>query len=147
MNLLNLENLILQNINSVNKLSSLQNLVKLYNSNDWNNYVCFDNDTYKKNLVCRHESFEIYVICWKKGQKSNIHDHPQNGCIMLLLDGELVEKKYDTNLNLIENNKLISRDIGYLEGNNIFHEIISKTDSISLHIYSPSLYVQKIYSS
>ena len=48
------------------------------------------------NLIFRNEKYEIYLICWNKKQISKIHDHPENGCILKVLKGELIEYRYDT---------------------------------------------------
>ena len=45
-------------------------------------------------LVYQNDKFEIYVICWSNNCLSLIHNHPQRGCLMKILDGILEEELY-----------------------------------------------------
>jgi len=72
-------------LNNNQKLDSLVYLVKNYNGNDWKDYVSFNQEKYKKNLVIKNDKLEIFVICWNNNQKSCIHNHTTNGCIMKIL--------------------------------------------------------------
>lgn len=42
-------------LNNNQKLDSLVYLVKDYNSNDWEDYVSFNKEKYKKNLVIKND--------------------------------------------------------------------------------------------
>ena len=42
-------------LNNNQKLDSLVYLVKDYNSNDWEDYVSFNQEKYKKNLVIKND--------------------------------------------------------------------------------------------
>ena len=82
----------------------------------------------------------MYLICWKPNQESKIHNHPSNGCIYKILEGELIETKYDINkINLYES-KIIKPDtVGYIDDTIAYHKMsnLSYYNSTSLHIYSP----------
>ena len=45
-----------------------------------------------------NELFEIIIISWNYNQKSPIHNHPENGCLMKILKGSLTEEKYNNKL-------------------------------------------------
>jgi len=132
-----------------NKLSDFKLCVKEYSGDDWKKYVSFSEDKYKKNLVKRNDQLEIFVICWNNNQISAIHDHPSNGCILKVLQGEL-EENYYNNINnkveLINVNLCKENSIGYQEGKNGLHSIKNNYNkTISLHIYSPPNYKLSFY--
>lgn len=110
------------------------------------NFVIFNEQSYSKNLVYSTDNYDIYYICWKKGQCSKIHDHPKNGCLMKILSGKLKETKYDIHKKIISENTLQINDVGYMEGNKIIHKIEALDDTISVHIYAPSSYIANIYN-
>ena len=79
---------------------------------------------------------------------SYIHDHPEGGCILKVLQGELIEHKYDTkNLELLEVLNHNKGSIGYIDNTIAYHRVgnDSKEKAISLHIYSPPEFVSNIF--
>ena len=52
---------------------------------------------YKRMLQYRDLNLEVYVICWEVGQKTLIHDHPKNGCLLRVLEGEICEEVFVQN--------------------------------------------------
>jgi cysteine dioxygenase len=118
---------------SLEKFKKYLNEINILNYQD---YIHFDDKTYKKNLVKRNQKIELYIICWKKGQSSSLHSHPKNGCLMKILNGNLEE--------IIHKNKEIKSNIYNENQISYIHDKIGKhiirsldTDTISLHIYSP----------
>jgi cysteine dioxygenase len=132
-----------------NKLCDFKLCVKEYSGDDWKKYVSFSEDKYKKNLVKRNDKLEIFIICWNNNQISGIHDHPSNGCILKVLQGELEEHYYNNvnnNVELINVNLCKENSIGYQEGKNGLHRIKNNDNkTISLHIYSPPNYKLSFY--
>lgn len=101
--------------------------------------------TYNKDLLYRNNDFEIVFITWGINAESCIHSHPENGCILTILDGDLIEERYNNNGELFEYNFLKMGNIGYMENKIGKHRIINKNDFnvYSLHIYSPSNFYNK----
>lgn len=132
-----------------NKLYDLKNYVEQYSGDDWKKYVSFTDDTYKKNLVKKNDELEMIVICWNNNQVSGIHDHPSNGCILKVLQGELEEHNYcniNNMLELLNVNLCKENSISYQEGKNGLHNIKNNDNkTISLHIYSPPNYKLSFY--
>ena len=129
-----------KNIN-FNYLSAYQYLFKNFNSLEWNNYVSFDDKNYKKNLVYRDNNYELFVVCWKPDQKTILHSHSENGCIIRMLKGNLTEKIYYNN-GIYKKHILTKDDITYID-NNIGKHIMennSENNAMSLHLYSPPNY-------
>lgn len=98
--------------------------------------------TYTKDVLFRNKNFEIVFISWGANSESPIHCHPKNGCILTILDGELIEERYNKNGVLCKYNFLKMGDVGYMENFIGTHKIINKNDFnvYSLHVYSPPGY-------
>lgn len=119
-------------------LKNMRPIINKYNNIDWKKYVYFDNNKYNRNTVYKNENIEMVIISWNNNQKSGLHDHPKNGCLMKILDGELNEYIYNEKLNLLKINNCKKDCISYQEGKNGIHDIINKNNkTVSLHIYSP----------
>ena len=103
-------------------------------------YVIFDKEKYKKNLVYRNSIYEIILIAWLPGQQTKLHDHPKNGCIMKIIEGELTEDLYT--FDKIVNTTYKKNDISYIDHTIGKHIITNNTNNktVSLHIYSPPNY-------
>ena len=146
MNLRNLFNSIKSNINleSYKNIRHLANILKNYDSDDWKKYIetndLSGNKSYTKSLVNKTADFSIYIITWKKHQESKIHNHSNNGCLYMILQGSLMENYYNNKLEYIGFKIVEKNNIGYIDNNLYYHNIINDTDNIavSLHIYSPS---------
>lgn len=122
-------------------------ILEKYNGNDWLSFAQFG-DKYNKILIKRTEYFELYLIFWNENQKSDIHDHPRQGCLMKILSGELQEQEYiNTNGEIKQSNlKILKKDkIIYKSGNEILHQIFSPQKSVSIHLYSPPFYEYQKY--
>ncbi len=145
------------NFNNIQNSNSILNIVSEYKSSDWKDYIpdseFFEQNKnsygYLKKLLFVNESFEVYLIFWSPLASSPIHDHPEKGCILKLLDGELNEELYQNKNNTIkylETHKIKPYDINNRNGNEILHKIINSNNfSTSLHIYYPPKFKQNIY--
>ena len=135
-----------------NTLQSFSQL-SLYNGSDWKKYILFNEEKYQRSLVFRNHNIEIFVISWNKNQGCNIHDHPEGGCLVRVMSGELEEVCYMKNNDLMvpyQRNILKKDMIGYQEGKNGLHTIKNinqKEGAVSLHIYSPPHYQPKFYKN
>lgn len=135
---------------------SLQGLIDIFNKNiyvveydmytlkhylereitDYKKYIKFSDKKYCKNLVYRNHTFEIYLICWKPNQKTNLHKHPENGCLMKILEGELKEER--VYWGTIKEKICKKNNILFIKGKEEhIIENISDKNAISIHIYSP----------
>ena len=133
------------------------NIVSSYDSNDWMKYHPSDeefNDLkntfgYYKKLIYDNDKFELYLIFWSPYANSPIHDHPEQGCVLKLLSGKLIEEVFINNNNIInfDHRNIISiNDINNRYGNKILHKIINLDDfSVSLHLYYPPKFKQNIF--
>ena len=98
-------------------------------------------DSYSRNRIFNNESFEILILAWDKDSKTPVHDHPENGCVLLLLDGSLVEERISEYTTIFS--KVIPGKLSYIDNTHGKHSITAKKKSWSLHIYSPPFYYDK----
>ena len=111
---------------------------------DWDKYINISNNNYSRNLIFKNDIFEAYLLNWKPGDKTHLHYHPSNGCIMKILKGSLNEiivdnKNTKNNKNNIIKNKYRTNEFSYIENNMGGHIIENNSNdfTFSLHIYSP----------
>lgn len=112
-----------------------------------NNNFKFNDVKYNKVKLdnLSNDIYEINVIFWLKNQKTPIHDHSSNGCLLHLLEGKLEQNIYDENLKIINKNIIDIDNLDYITNQIGFHDIIALENSISIHIYSPSNHIAKIF--
>ncbi|VBB17823.1 I cysteine dioxygenase [Yasminevirus sp. GU-2018] len=133
-------------------LVNCRDVLHRYTGDDWSVFVEYDNTTYKRVRLPNmcNDDFEFVLICWDKGQRSPIHDHPDNGCLVKVLQGELCEELYKKQRSLEGQYKRIGSrnnragDVSYMEKNVVIHRISNVSSNemegcktVSLHIYSP----------
>lgn len=130
-------NRIIKSLVTNRNLLENKNILSSYNSNDWKHYISFDKQDYKKNLVYRDNNFEMFVVCWLPNQETKIHNHPEGGCLLKILEGNMIEELYDKNFVLQEKNNLVMSDVRYIDDSIGIHKMKNnKENTISLHIYS-----------
>jgi len=133
-------------------LESAIPVVKTYNGSDWKSFCVEDSRRYKKIKVPIMETgqdFEIFIITWKPGQQSPIHDHATFGCILKVLQGELVESLFTEALTLKKQTRLFTGSIGFMKNEIGVHRVQNNSDitAVSLHVYAPSNHKMKIFTS
>lgn len=142
--------LISKNIQSGEKLKNLGYILEEYDGDDWKQFCSYCNEKYKRNLVKKDSNIEMLVLCWDDNQQSNIHSHPENGCIVKVLSGSIKEevyRKFGEEMELTECNIPSNNDIMYQEGNDGLHKITNISDgkTVTLHVYSPPDYKPIFY--
>ena len=142
---------IISNIKKGVKMKKMIKIIGGYNycNKEINRYKIFSDIKYKKNLIYRNKDYELFLICWKPGQISKIHNHSDNGCVFKVLEGTMTEFKYDIkNIKLLEEKKYDFNNVGYIDNEMAFHKFgnLDSNQSISLHLYSPPEKTMKIFS-
>ncbi len=106
----------------------------------------FEDLHYVKILLEQTTNYEIFMICWKAGQSTPIHDHPEGGCWMQVVQGELEETEYAyPTMYKMGVHTLGVGDIGYKQGHVLLHSIKALQNTISLHLYKPPKYKANTY--
>lgn len=145
-NINNLGKYISEYIKNGYELENLENIINSYEGSDWREYCNFCKKKYKRNLVYTDDNIDVYIICWDRYQESKIHNHPDNGCLVRVMEGELIEYDYNENNKFIKKNIINKNSISFKKGNYDRHNIINGEDkSITLHIYSPPNFVTKYF--
>ena len=126
----------------IKEIDKYKNLLENYNGSDWKNYIKLDKKKYQR-VKCYqgiNNNFAIYIISWNNFQSSSIHSHPKNGCLLKVLEGVLIEKRYKHD-RLIKNNKLEKNNVSYIHDNIATHKILNNNNFpvYSIHIYSPPI--------
>ena len=130
-----------QKINNTNynTLLDIAMILNNYKGSDWKEYITKSSNYYKK-LIYSNTQIEIFVITWMPGASTRIHDHPTKGCLVKILEGELIEDEFNNdNIVIFKNRNILKKDdIGFKINDNILHKINNFTDklTVSLHIYS-----------
>src|SRR3989442_897801 len=57
-------------------------------------HVRFSDRSYQRNLVRAGEWYNVWVMCWKNGQRSPVHDHAASACAVRVLRGTLTETRF-----------------------------------------------------
>jgi hypothetical protein len=91
-----------------------------------------------------NELFEMILICWDTNSETKIHDHPERGCILYLIDGQMEEYLYNKDLVLYKTTSFNSKSTSYMENSLGYHKLRCIDKAISLHIYSPPNYKMRI---
>lgn len=121
----------------------IKNLLLAYNENDWKNYIQPNEKQYNKIKIFENELFDIYVITWNLNQESNIHNHSSNGCWLKILEGNIEEKIYNSNFDLIKYNIQNTGEVSFIKDEIGYHRIknINNNISVSLHVYNPPNFI------
>ena len=116
-------------------------------------FIRFADRTYRRNLMRDGRWYNVWVLCWRNGQRSPIHDHRGSSCGVRVVEGTMTETLFEVAANgLIK--ATFSRDLGPggvvgSEDNDI-HQVSNlqadNADLVTLHVYSPPLAVMGTYS-
>lgn len=114
--------------------------------------VQFGPTVYRRNTIRHTEWYELLAICWRSGQRSPIHDHPQSSCAFRVIEGICTETRFErTPSGLISPTDTTRCEPGYIcAAQDADIHMVSNieppgTDLITLHIYSPPLHRMNRY--
>jgi len=128
--------------NSLKNKIPLKKLVKTMNNvnfdDEYINFVKENKNKYNRKTVFYNENLELVIITWLPGQKALLHNHPDNGCIFKILEGEIKENFVSID-NSTSTNYYKKGDFSYIDNNLGIHDMnnIYNKRCVSLHIYSP----------
>jgi len=122
------------------------------NEDDLRPYVAFKDGNYWRHRVCRNESVEMLVLCWRPGHKTPIHDHNGSHGVVRVHSGVLWESifAYDETAGLGYRSGRECQ-AGEVTGAGVpdIHRLGNPEDSgqdlITIHIYAPPLGVLNTY--
>jgi hypothetical protein len=142
-----------------NPQTKIKRLLESYNSNDWHDKIKHQRMyninpvihngleiekryNYTKTPVFLHDSpyFDMFIIGFPKLYRTNIHDHTHKDCFFKVLEGEVIEKRYNlsklSHSNILYNGAPVPT-IGHVKSNE-FHAIKNTLEvpTYTLNIYS-----------
>ncbi len=109
----------------------------------------FCDSSYQRNPVREGAGYQAFLMCWKDGQRSPIHDHTGSGCGIYVVDGTLVEQCYE-----FDDRGVIVPDVrNELPAGGVCaswdadkHAVIAEHgDLVTLHVYTPPMSTIGIY--
>lgn len=62
---------------------------------DLSQHLHFAANGYKRNLVRSAPNYHAWVLCWKNGQRSPIHNHSGSACVVRVLRGTMTETLFE----------------------------------------------------
>jgi cysteine dioxygenase len=120
---------------------------------DLSEHVHFAENGYKRNLIHSAPNYQVWVLCWKNGQRSPIHNHSGSACVVRVLRGTLTETLFETAANrhikasfsrdIAEGSLLGSEDTDIHQVSNLQAE---DAELVTLHVYTPPLTRMQTFS-
>jgi len=133
---------------SFNNVLDIFYLLEQYNGCDFKQIACFSNEKYIRFNVYKSSEVDIQLISWSPQQGSPKHNHPNQGCLMKILEGSLTETRYSSkNVGQVVNKgKYSVGDILFIQDSLGYHVIENREvqPAISLHVYAPGFYKPEI---
>jgi predicted metal-dependent enzyme (double-stranded beta helix superfamily) len=129
-------------------LLGLRHVVEQYQGVDWRPYAQFSDAGYMRHLIYRHELFEILLLCWNPMQSTALHDHPEQGCVLKVLQGTLWEEKYKIGIHEpFQTASLEAGSVGFMDNTMGIHRVTNKGElpAVSLHVYAPAGYQANLF--
>lgn len=137
-------------------IAAMMPLVEKYVGIDWHPYRIFNNRDYGSEAPLKargaseynriplnhlkNNQIEFVIVTWKKGQMAPMHNHPEHGCIVKILQGHFTEFVYDLKRELKDVHHCGVDSVTYMDDTIGLHEVVATEDTVSLHIYSPPNY-------
>src|SRR5690606_7526689 len=120
---------------------------------DVSEYVEFDPQRYRRNLMYNGRGFQALILCWRNGQRSPIHDHVGSSCGVKVLKGVMTETVFDRGPNgmiFASGSRNLEEGIVCGSQDDDIHQVSNlqsdDEDLLTLHIYSPPLLSMNMYS-
>jgi cysteine dioxygenase len=115
--------------------------------------IRFSNTSYARNSLRAGPWYHAWVMCWKNGQRSPIHDHKGSSCGVRILRGTATETFFEFapngHIKATFSRDLSPGDVCGSEDTDL-HQISNlqagQADLVTLHVYSPPLVRMGTYS-
>lgn len=120
---------------------------------DVRKFVHFGRERYQRNLMHEGPGYQALILCWRKGQRSPIHDHTGSSCGVRVLEGIATETSFaqtpDGYVFATGSRELPVGGVCGSQDSDI-HQVSNLqpgiADLVTLHVYSPPLLRMGMYS-
>lgn len=116
-------------------------------------YARFSDQSYQRNLIRAGEWYHLWLMCWRNGQRSPIHDHTGSACAIRVVTGTATITDFNRTAN--GHIKAVgSKDVPagglVITSDDDLHQVSNlqdgRADLITLHVYTPPLLRMGTYS-
>lgn len=115
-------------------------------------YIHFSEERYQRNFIHTGPWDHFFVLCWRSGHRSPIHDHTGSSCTMRILRGTATEHRFflrrDGQLRPGGSRQLPPGSVSS-SSDAYMHQVANlqpaPADLITLHLYSPPLLQSRNY--
>lgn len=127
--------------------TDLKDVLQSYNGLDWSVFVHPDPQGLVKERVYYSHNLEIMLLSWQAGHSTLPHDHATKGCWLKVLEGELLETRYNEELQETEKTCITKGQISFMSNDFGYHSIQNNGSEVtwSLHVYSPPFHVTRYF--
>jgi cysteine dioxygenase len=116
-------------------------------------WVRFSDRAYQRNLVHAGDRYHLWVLCWRNGQRSPIHDHAGSACAVRILEGTATvtffERTRNGHIKAVASEDYPAGQV-VVSADEDIHQVSNlqgdDADLITLHIYTPPLLRMGVYS-
>jgi DMSO/TMAO reductase YedYZ molybdopterin-dependent catalytic subunit len=123
------------------------------NARDVADFLRFGEPTYQRTLVRAGRWYHLWVLCWKNGQRSPIHDHKGSGCGMRVLRGTATVTDFvfaaNGHVKAVGSRECPPGSV-IASTEDDLHQVSNlqagSADLVTLHVYSPPLLRMGTYS-
>ena len=118
-----------------------------WKTEDFDKFIFYSDEYYTRNLIHTCKEFELVLLCWEKGQKTPIHNHPNSEGWLRVIKGEVEEHIFtDPDKDpsgtpiLLEKKTGVEKDFTHINDSIGLHDIANKADgrTVTLHLYAPT---------
>ncbi|MFK7958940.1 MAG: cysteine dioxygenase family protein [Phycisphaerales bacterium] len=113
-------------------------------------HMKFSDDCYQRNPLRCCEHYQAFLLCWKAGQASPIHDHTGSGCGIHVVKGTLCERLYDFDADGIlragVRNTMGPGEVCASFDDDKHVVMAEDEDLVTLHVYTPCMKTIGIYT-
>jgi hypothetical protein len=135
------------------KLLDVKPILEQYKGEDWMDFkkdISLDSNYNYKRVPIVFEEFNqnrydrlfgMYLIAWNPFCHTSVHNHPEGGCLMKILNGNIIEQRFMNAESFSIIDSLSKGDVSYIHDDIGLHRILNENNntSYSLNIYSPNL--------
>lgn len=124
-----------------------------FSREDLSPWIRFSSQSYQRNLVRAGEWYHLWVMCWRNGQRSPIHDHAHSACVVQVLEGTATVTSFarapNGHIKATGSEEYAPGSLILTEDEDL-HQVSNlqagQTDLITLHLYTPPLLRMGTYS-